>query len=115
MIVIIAVVCAFADSAKAQNADLLLSGRTSEISIQSNYRFGVTVIDPDENPLPGVTIMCNGGGGTVTNEEGNATVVSTRNPASLVISCVGYKTVKLKVSGTPYITVVLEPEETMLD
>lgn len=74
------------------------------------------VTDEKEIPMPGVTIRLDGTAlGVVTDAEGNFSIVAPQEEGNLILSFVGYKTVKVAFkAGTP-VRVKLEESIAALD
>lgn len=77
--------------------------------IESNAS-GVNFEQSNYEELPGATVMWKGSGmGTVTDAFGFFQLDVRRNPDTLRVSMVGYKTVEVYFSGEDYIEIPLEP------
>ncbi len=74
------------------------------------------VIDDDDEPLPGATVMIVGkkGTGTATNADGEFTITSTKKTVTLKITYVGMKEQEVKAHVGKYVTVRMETDATML-
>ena len=74
-----------------------------------------TVIDGDGEPVIGATVReLNTSNATITDIDGNFTMKLTSKKPVLEISYIGYKTVKVPVTG-PTVNVTMEIESTDLD
>jgi TonB-linked SusC/RagA family outer membrane protein len=76
-----------------------------------------TVIDEDDEPLTGVTVVIAGvsGAGTITNVDGQYRLTNVPSNATLSFSYVGKEPVKIKVAGKSTIDVVMKNNSMMLD
>jgi TonB-linked SusC/RagA family outer membrane protein len=85
------------------------------VSLQQKAING-TVIDKDGQPLPGVTVLVKGTtNGTVTNVDGNYTLASVTEGATLVFSFVGMRSQEVIVSDQTSINITLEDETIGID
>jgi len=86
-----------------------------ELSAQNRSISG-KVQDTGGQPVPGAAVMLqsNSRVGTVTDLDGAFTLSVPAN-ATLVVECLGYKTVALELGSQPQITITLEEESTVLD
>lgn len=73
-----------------------------------------TVVDENDEPLIGVSVMLNGKAIGVTDYNGNYSV-SLSAPSTLTFSYIGMETQKVKVSKTGTTNVTLHASSTMLD
>nr|WP_299215021.1 VIT domain-containing protein [uncultured Allomuricauda sp.] len=74
-----------------------------------------TVLDADNNPLPGVNVMVKGTtNGTSTDFDGNF-IINAEKDEELVISYLGYTTLNTVIGGSDSISVSLEEDEAHLD
>ena len=73
-----------------------------------------TVVDENDEPLIGVSVMLNGKAIGVTDYNGNYSV-SLSAPSTLTFSYIGMETQKVKVSQTGTTNVTLHASSTMLD
>ncbi len=97
---VLALSCNFTIHAK-QNQQLTVSG---------------TVVDNQNEPLPGVTIQIEGSGqGTVTDTDGKYSIVVHSDDAVLVFSFIGYQSRKVIVGNRRVIDVVLQESVTELE
>jgi TonB-linked SusC/RagA family outer membrane protein len=97
---VLALSCNFTIHAK-QNQQLTVSG---------------TVVDNQNEPLPGVTIQIEGSGqGTVTDTDGKYSIVVHSDDAVLVFSFIGYQSQKVIVGNRRVIDVVLQESVTELE
>ncbi len=89
---------------------------TSIDKIKSNTISG-TVLDENEEPLPGATVMIEGTGeGTSTDMDGNFTLLCHKPEPTLVFSYVGMKTKQVRVDKNyNYIRIVMEAVPNMME
>jgi TonB-linked SusC/RagA family outer membrane protein len=73
------------------------------------------VKDETGQPLIGVTVYLDNGVGAVTDLDGNFTLNNVPDNATLKISYIGYKEVKIPVNGKTTIDVTLTPDNKVLD
>lgn len=74
-----------------------------------------TVIDEQNSPLPGATILIKGTtAGTLTDFDGNFTIKANSN-ATLVISFIGFKTQEIAINGRTTINATLAEDASALD
>ena len=75
-----------------------------------------TVLDTGGQPVPGAAVMLqsNSRVGTVTDLDGAFTLSVPAN-STLVVECLGYKTIAVELGTQPSITITLEEETTVLD
>lgn len=108
----------------------ILKGTNFSYSIEGNYimivpkqdekqvarkKVSGTMIDPEGNPLTGVTIMEKGTrNGTITDTDGNYSLTVPNN-ATLQYSYIGYQTIEKKVSGEGDINLTMMEDSEMLD
>lgn len=84
-------------------------------SQQSDAIITGTVSDPFGTPLPGVNIVVKGtSNGTSTDFDGEFSI-STKAPATLVFSYVGFATTEVTITGSQEITLTLEETNNTLD
>jgi len=90
-------------------------GGVLELSAQ-NHSISGKVQDTGGQPVPGAAVMLqsNSRVGTVTDLDGVFTL-SVPSNATLVVECLGYKTVSVELGSQPQITITLEEESTVLD
>ena len=87
----------------------------SSMFAQTPLNVNVTVVDSDSNPLIGVGVVVAGSRqGSVTDLDGKV-VIDVQPDGVLEVSCLGYETVQVPVSGQKSITVVLQEESVLLD
>ena len=81
-------------------------------SAQQNDRITVTTVVKDNvGALPGVGVVVKGTtNGTMTDENGSATLNNVPRNATLVVSYLGYTTVEVPVNGHTRIDVTMEEE-----
>ena len=93
-------------------AAMLLS---SAVFAQTPSNVKVTVIDPDGNPLVGVGVVVAGSTqGGVTDLDGRVSI-NVDSDGQLEVSCLGYETQTVQVSGRGAFTVTLREESLALD
>ncbi|SHF39320.1 TonB-linked outer membrane protein, SusC/RagA family [Mariniphaga anaerophila] len=91
------------------------TGSSSESGVQQNTITG-KITDASGQPLPGVTVAIKGTThGTVTNAEGDYSLVNIPSQTTLVFSFVGMKTQEITVDGKTNINVVMEEESIGVD
>lgn len=74
-----------------------------------------TVVDSNDDPLPGVTVLVKGTQeGVSTNLDGQYTIQAKDN-ATLIFRYVGMKTQEVKVNGRKVVDVTLQDDDTTLD
>lgn len=73
-----------------------------------------TVKDASGEPMIGVTVMLDGGGGTVTDYDGNFTIKNVSDKAKLKISYIGYITQTVPVAGKTQFNIVLAEDKSEL-
>jgi TonB-linked SusC/RagA family outer membrane protein len=74
------------------------------------------VTDSDGQPLPGVTVVLKGTTqGTVTNSDGEYSLMNIPEKATLVFSFVGMKTQQVNVDGKNQVNIILEEESIGLE
>ncbi|MEX2564641.1 MAG: TonB-dependent receptor [Cyclobacteriaceae bacterium] len=74
-----------------------------------------TVVDENGGPLPGATITVEGSlSGTVTDIDGNYSI-DVAEGAVLVVSFIGYKTIRINVSSQSRINIAMELDESSLE
>ena len=79
--------------------------------LAQNYQLTGKVIDPDEQPLPGVTVSIKGAGairGTTTDFDGNYSIM-VRGDETLLFTFVGYESTEVKINGQKVINITLKP------
>jgi len=98
----------------AQNSNAQSVSTTGEGEKLSTIR-GV-VIDDEDEPLPGATVMIVGKktSATATNADGEFTIPSSKNSVTLSVTYVGMKPQEVKASVGKYVTVRMETDATML-
>jgi Ca-activated chloride channel family protein len=75
-----------------------------------------TVMDSNNNPLPGVTINLKGTtSGTVSDINGVFAITVPDDKATLIFTYLGYKKKEVKITGTSPLTVIMEEDLTALD
>ena len=76
-----------------------------------------TVVDEDNNPIPGANIVFDSTTGAVANFDGEFSIAVSQNPPfSLTISSVGFQTETVSVgSGDLVLSVILKESENLLD
>ncbi|MBU2914325.1 SusC/RagA family TonB-linked outer membrane protein [Reichenbachiella agariperforans] len=96
-------------------AILVIAAASSAVQAQSNKVQGVVTSFNDESGIPGAAVLIEGTSiGTVTDFDGAFTIEASPD-AVLVISFVGYKTVKVPVNNQSQIDVQLEEDYTSLE
>lgn len=76
-----------------------------------------TIVDSQENPVPGATVMLKGSTsiGTVADVDGNFTITLPDDAAILVISFVGMETAEVDVTSATVLKVVLDDSSYQLE
>jgi TonB-linked SusC/RagA family outer membrane protein len=97
---------------------IAILGSTAAVSY-SQYQQGTisgTVTDETGQPLPGVTVIIKGTTqGTVTNANGEYTLINLPDEATLSFSFVGFATKDVEISGQTKIDIVLLEDNLALD
>lgn len=100
----------FADISKAQTGN-----RYQELSKES-YLLKGTISDIKGIPMPGVTVMLQGTSfGCATDNEGKFSLSVPKEPGVLLISFIGYKTVRLSYKDSTPIKVKMEESTSELE
>lgn len=87
------------------------SDKKAILEIQQQKTISGTVNDKSDLPLPGVSIVVKGSTqGTVTNANGEYSLINVPEDATLVFSFVGMKTQEIQVAGKTKIDVILAEE-----
>lgn len=74
------------------------------------------ITDENGNPLPGVTVLIKGTTiGTLTNNDGNFSLETSKENEILVISFVGYNKEEIKIGETKVLNIVLRSSNETLD
>lgn len=104
---LISIICAFAT---------LLMVPALNLSGQNQMQVRGKVTDNAGIPVIGAGIVqsSNKSLGTTTDIDGNY-VISVPSNATLVVSCIGYKTVSIPVSGKSVVNVILEEDSQFLE
>lgn len=75
-----------------------------------------TVMDSNQNPLPGVNILLRGTTtGTVSDINGTFTITVPDDKATLVFTCLGFKTREVKITGSASLSVIMEEDVVALE
>ncbi|MBQ6287298.1 MAG: TonB-dependent receptor [Bacteroidales bacterium] len=75
-----------------------------------------TVVDENNLPMPGVTVMVDGTtNGTMTTENGTFVLRNVPANSTLLISCIGYTTQRLEVGSRTNFSIKLVPDTEMLE
>lgn len=76
-----------------------------------------TVLDENEEPLPGASVRIEGTQiGVITDADGNFSIIAEGGEPVLLISYVGMKSARLPLTAdTKYVRVVLQPDVTLMD
>jgi Ca-activated chloride channel family protein len=70
-----------------------------------------TVMDANNDPLPGVNILLKGTStGTLSDINGAFTITVPDDKAILVFTCIGYKILEVKITGTSSLSVIMEED-----
>ena len=70
-----------------------------------------TVVDPGNNPIPGVNVLLKGTTtGTITDINGEFTITVPEANATLVFSSIGYKTQEVKITSANSLFIMMEEE-----
>jgi len=94
---------------------LLLSGSTWSIA-QDRKAVNGTVIDKDQNPLPGVSFLVKGtNAGGATDANGNFVINVPSSTSVLVFSSIGYLTKEVTVGNASQLNVSLEEDNKTLN
>ena len=84
--------------------------------VMAQAKVSGTVVDAQGEPVIGASVIIKGTStGTVTDFDGNFTIQSVPQNATLVISYVGYRTQNVAVGGKSQINVALEEDKQLLD
>ena len=96
----------------------VLKRKDSEVEVMTaTYAVTVngTVVDETGDPLPGATVTVEGSlSGTVTDIDGNYSI-DVAEGAVLVVSFIGYKTMRINVSNQSRINIAMELDESSLE
>ncbi len=77
---------------------------------------GNVVAEADKQPMIGLTVMVKGTtNGTITDLDGNYTLINVDKNATLVFSMIGYKTQEIAVAGKNVINVMMKDDVETLD
>ena len=99
-----------------KNAILIISLILLAVSGTSARTITGTIVDSNNNPLPGVSINLKGThSGTVSDINGAFTMTVPDDKAILVFSYVGFHTEEVKVTGNAPLTVIMTEDLTALD
>ena len=75
-----------------------------------------TVVDENNLPMPGVTVMVDGTvNGTMTTEAGVFVLTNVPANATIVVSCIGYTTQRIEVGNRNNFSIKLVPDAEMLE
>ena len=76
-----------------------------------------TVLDENEEPLPGASVRIEGTQiGVITDADGNFSIIAEGGEPVLLISYVGMKSARLSLTDeTKYVRVILQPDVTLMD
>src|SRR3990172_12783811 len=70
-----------------------------------------TVVDPGNNPIPGVNVVIKGTAtGTITDSNGTFSITVGENNATLVFSFVGYKNQEVKINSAGSLYVMMDED-----
>ena len=70
-----------------------------------------TVVDPGNNPIPGVNVVIKGTAtGTITDSNGTFSITVGENNATLVFSFVGFKTQEVKINSAGSLYVMMDED-----
>jgi len=102
---------------KVNNRQIALSNRNiSSTATQNISKVTGQVTSKDGEPIPGATVLVKGTTvGTVTDNNGNYTLINVPSDATLLFSFVGARTEEVPVNGRTQISVMLEEEVVGLD
>jgi TonB-linked SusC/RagA family outer membrane protein len=85
-----------------------------QILVANTIRGRIT--DENGKALPGVSIRVDGKAmGTITNENGEFTLVGVADNVTLTIGSVGYETRRIKADGQRFLSIVLKTKTNLLD
>lgn len=89
---------------------------SSDINVQEEFNVTGTVVDANEVPLIGATVIVkNTTVGTVTDVDGNFTITVPSDESTIVISYTGYETKEVLVGATRNFNISLAEDATVLD
>ena len=109
----LAIRIAYANPVKAC---LLYTSSSSTKSTQQQQKVTGKVVDANNEPLIGVSVLEKGTtNGTITDFDGNYTLVVTGSNAVLQFSYVGYQTLERAVAGKTAINITLKEDAQVLD
>lgn len=95
---------------------ILFREQSQTVDPQKFYKVHGKVVDENNMPLPGVTVLLDSTQmGISTDVGGNFTLSVPREKGKLVFSFVGYKTVKIPYNGENAVNVKMEPESANLE
>ena len=95
---------------------LLCAGLWTPSSAQRGREITGTVVDENNLPMPGVTVMVDGTvNGTMTTDAGTFVLTNVPANATLVVSCIGYTTQRIEVGTRNNFSVKLVPDTEMLE
>lgn len=85
------------------------------IACSAQTRYTITVVDTSDEPIPGANIIVKGTTtGTVTDDNGKATILTGIPNPVFVVSYIGFKTKEAASNGKTSIKVTLEENEEVL-
>ena len=94
----------------------LLSCHTRVMGQSGQVWTSGTVVDKQNEPLPGVTVNIKGGGqGVMTDVDGRYRIKLSNRNTTLVFSFVGFQTQEVKVNGRSTVNVIMQETVTQLD
>ena len=86
-------------------------------ALHPDYLSGKVISSEDSLPIPGVSVVLQGklAGVAVTNNDGRFELPKPDSESVVVASFVGMKTEEVKISGSEFVNITMEPEPLMLD
>ncbi|WP_304421542.1 SusC/RagA family TonB-linked outer membrane protein [Paramuribaculum intestinale] len=99
------------------SADAYAQTRSTSKNVAKSYHYSGTVIDEENEPLPGATVLIKGsnGQGTATDADGRFTLSVSDPNCVLMVSYVGMKSMEVKATAGKPIDIRLESSDNRLN
>lgn len=99
------------------SADAYAQTRSTSKNVAKSYHYSGTVIDEENEPLPGATVLIKGsnGQGTATDADGRFTLSVNDPNCVLMVSYVGMKSMEVKATAGKPIDIRLESSDNRLN
>lgn len=98
-------------------ADAIAQTRSTSSNAAKSYHYSGTVVDEENEPLPGATVLIKGsnGRGTATDADGRFTLSASDPNCVLMVSYVGMKNVEIKANAGKSVDIRLENSDNRLN